>query len=105
LAQMETQLPPKGAQPLNFWPMSVVAKQSPILATAELLLYVCCCYLWRKCLIINCLKVICVYEVIHSNYMYVVLFHKKTLRAVSGWSKFCAEIFLARIKCNVRPAQ
>jgi len=33
-------LPPKGAQqPPSFWPMSTVAKQSPILATAEHLLY------------------------------------------------------------------
>jgi len=37
LCQMGTQLPPKGAQPLNFPPMSVVAKRSPISATAELL--------------------------------------------------------------------
>jgi len=29
--------PPKGAQLPNFWPMSIVAKQSPISATAELL--------------------------------------------------------------------
>ena len=33
-----TQLPtPKGAQPPIFWPMSIVAKRSPISATAELL--------------------------------------------------------------------
>jgi len=27
--------PPKRAQPPNFWPMSIVAKRSPISATAE----------------------------------------------------------------------
>ena len=27
--------PPKGAQPPSFWPVSIVAKQSPISATAE----------------------------------------------------------------------
>jgi len=30
---------PKGAQPLSFWPMSIVAKRSPISATAEHLYY------------------------------------------------------------------
>ena len=32
------QLPPKGAQPCNFWPMSIAAKRSPMSATAGLLL-------------------------------------------------------------------
>jgi len=33
--------PPKGAQPLpNFWPMSIVAKQSPMSAAAELLSFI-----------------------------------------------------------------
>jgi len=41
LCYMGTQLPlPKGAQPPNFWPMSIVAKRSPISATAEHLLIV-----------------------------------------------------------------
>jgi len=35
---MGTQLPLEGTPPPNFRPMSIVAKQSPISATAELLL-------------------------------------------------------------------
>ena len=32
-------VPPKRGTVLNFWPMSIVVKQSPISATAELLFY------------------------------------------------------------------
>jgi len=44
-------IPRKGAQqPPTFRPMSIVAKRSPISATAELLLSLMCC----QCLPINC---------------------------------------------------
>ena len=39
---------PKGAQSPNFWPMSIVAKRSPISATAEHLFY------YSFCLLVPC---------------------------------------------------
>ena len=68
---METQLPPsrRGAAP-NFWPMSIVAKQSPRSTTAEhLLLYMYVC----KCMFVTCIWM-CLYRA----------FQKKTVTLFFG---------------------